>query len=108
MMSLALVLFGVIGYSRLPVREFPDVDQPIVSVAIKGVEFHLPVFVGDVVSFWTRLVRVGRTSITMHVDVKADRRGEVVQVTEAEVTYVAVDLNDEHRRPVPIRGGSAQ
>lgn len=71
---------------------------------MKSVEFHLPVFVGDVVSFWTRLVRVGRTSITMHVDVEADRRGEVVQLTEAEVTYVAVDLSDTQRRPVPVRG----
>ena len=79
-------------------------DQPVVSVAMKSVEFHLPVFVGDVVSFWTRLVRVGRTSITMHVDVEADRRGEVVQLTEAEVTYVAVDLSDTQRRPVPVRG----
>jgi acyl-CoA thioesterase YciA len=55
-------------------------DQPIVTVAMNGVEFHLPVFVGDVVSFWTRLVKVGRTSITMHVDVEAERRGEVVQL----------------------------
>ena len=79
-------------------------DRPIVTVAMNGVEFHLPVFVGDVVSFWTRLVRVGRTSITMHVDVEADRRGEVVHLTEAEVTYVAVDVTGEERRPVPIRG----
>ncbi len=83
-------------------------DQPLVSVAMNGVEFHLPVFVGDVVSFWTRLVKVGRTSITMHVDVEADRRGEVVQLTEAEVTYVAVDLSDEQRHSVPIRGASTQ
>ena len=79
-------------------------DQPIVTVAVKSVEFHLPVSVGDIVSFWTRLVGVGRTSITMHVDVEADRRGEVVHLTEAEVTYVAVDLSGGQRRPVPIRG----
>lgn len=79
-------------------------DQPIVTVAMNSVEFHLPVFVGDIVSFWTRLVRVGRTSITMHVDVEADRRGEVVHLTEAEVSYVAVDMTGEQRRPVPIRG----
>ena len=98
---------GAVG-AQYEIRRAGWPDQPIVSVAIKGVEFHLPVFVGDVVSFWTRLVKVGRTSITMHVDVKTDRRGEVVQVTEAEVTYVAVDLNDGRRRPVPIRGGSTQ
>ena len=79
-------------------------DQPIVSVAMNSVEFHRPVFVGDIVSFWTRLVRVGTTSITMYVDVEADRSGEVVHLTEAEVTYVAVDLTGGQRRPVPVRG----
>jgi acyl-CoA thioesterase YciA len=79
-------------------------DQPLVSVAMNGVEFHQPVFVGDIVSFWTNVVKVGTTSITMHVHVDAERRGEVVHLTEAEVTYVAVDLGDPDRRPVPIRG----
>ena len=79
-------------------------DRPLVSVAMNRVEFHRPVFVGDTVSFWTNLVRVGRTSITMHVTVDADRQGEVVQLTEAEVTYVAIDMTSEGRRPVPIRG----
>ena len=79
-------------------------DQPIVSVAMNSVEFHRPVFVGDIVSFWTRLVRVGTTSITMHVDVEADRSGEAVHLTEAEVTYVTVDLTGGQRRPVSVRG----
>lgn len=79
-------------------------DQPIVSVGMNGVDFHRPVFVGDIVSFWTKLLRVGRTSITMHVAVEADRQGETVRLTEADVTYVAVDLTTEQRRPVPIRG----
>ncbi len=94
---------GAVG-AQHEIRRAGRPDQPIVSVAIKAVEFHLPVFVGDVVSFWTRLVKVGRTSITMHVDVQCDRGGEVIQVTEAEVTYVAVDLSDDQRRPVPVRG----
>jgi acyl-CoA thioesterase YciA len=68
------------------------------------VEFHKPVFVGDLVSFWTRLVRVGKTSITVHVDVEADRDGQPVKLTEAEVVYVAVEVIGEQRRPVPIRG----
>lgn len=76
----------------------------LVSVAMNSVEFHRPVFVGDIVSFWTRLVRVGTTSITMRVDVEADRGGNGVHLTEAEVTYVAVDRSSEQRRPVPIRG----
>ena len=98
---------GAVGV-RHEIRRAGWPDQQIVSVAMNGVEFHLPVFVGDVVSFWTSLVKVGRTSITMHVDVEAERRGEVVQLTEAEVTYVAVDLSDGQRRPVPIRGVSTQ
>lgn len=82
--------------------EWPD--QPIVSVGMKSVELHRPVCVGDIVSFWTRVVKVGRTSITVHVDVEADRQGEAAHLTEAEVTYVAVDLSGGQRRPVPIRG----
>lgn len=64
----------------------------------------IALFVEDVVSFWTDLLRVGRTSITMHVAVEADRQGQSVQLTEAEVTYVAVDLKAEDRCPVPIWG----
>lgn len=79
-------------------------DQLVVTVAMDRVEFHQPVLVGDVVSFYTRVVRVGRTSITMHVTVETDRDGAPVQLTEAEVTYVAVDSDQQGRRPVPIRG----
>ena len=74
-------------------------------MAMKSVEFHRPVFVGDIVSFWTNVLRVGRTSITMHVAVEADRHGETLQLTEAEVSYVAVEVSEGQRRPVPIRGG---
>ncbi|NLY00603.1 MAG: acyl-CoA thioesterase [Rhodopirellula sp.] len=79
-------------------------DQPLVTVGMNRIDFHRPVFVGDIVSFWTRVVRVGATSITMHVAVAADRKGQSVELTQAEVTYVAVDLDDGGRRPVPIRG----
>jgi len=79
-------------------------DQTIVTVAMNSVEFHRPVFVGDVVSFYTSVVRVGRTSITMHVTVETDRDGEAIELTEAEVTYVAVRLDEPGRPPVPIRG----
>ena len=70
---------------------------------MREVVFVAPVFVGDLVSFYTELVRVGRTSITVKVVVEADRvkqPGQCVRVTEAEVVYVAVDDN---RRPVPVR-----
>ena len=68
--------------------------QPLVTVAMDQVEFHQPVYVGDVVSFYTRLIRIGRTSIQVHVDVEAWRgnaSNQTVQVTEAKVVYVAVD-----------------
>lgn len=97
---------GVIG----AVHEIRGAGWPehlMVTVAMNRVEFHQPVFVGDVVSFWTKLVKVGRTSITMHVAVEADRAGETVNLTEAEVTYVAVHAADGQRTPTPIRGESA-
>jgi len=96
-------LAGAIG-AQWAIRHSGWPEQPLVSVAMDSVQFRRPVFVGDVVSFWTRLLRVGRTSITMHVTVEADRQGEPVQLTEAQVTYVAVDLSAGERRPVPIRG----
>lgn len=66
----------------------------VVTVAMNAVEFHQPVYVGDVVSFYTRLVKTGRTSLQIHVEVEALRSSDgktVVKVTEALVTYVAVD-----------------
>ena len=68
------------------------------------VEFKKPVLVGDVVRFLTRVVRIGRTSITMHVSVEAERGTEVLHVTEAEVVYVGIDPTSPERRPVPLLG----
>ncbi len=79
-------------------------DPLLVTVAMNAVEFLEPVYVGDVVSFWTELRRIGRTSITVHVTVDTTRRGKTIKVTEADVTYVAVEQVGEERRPVPIRG----
>jgi acyl-CoA thioesterase YciA len=65
-----------------------------VTVAMKEVIFHQPVFIGDLVSFYAKTVRVGNTSITIHVDVEAERFGTpgvMVKVTEAEVIFVAID-----------------
>jgi len=65
-----------------------------VTVAMREVIFHQPVFVGDLVSFYADTLRVGNTSITVRVIVEAERYGgskEKVRVTEAEVIYVAVD-----------------
>lgn len=74
----------------------------LVTVAVNKVEFHQPVLVGDVVCFLTRLVRIGRTSITMHINVVAERGGQTLQVTEAEVVYVNVDAHSPERRPLPL------
>ena len=75
-----------------------------VTKAMREVEFHQPVFLGDVVNFFTQTVKVGRTSITVKVSVEAERwgagYGERVKVTEAEVVLVAVD---DRGCPVPIR-----
>ena len=83
-----------------------------VTKAMREVEFHEPVYLGDIVSFYTETLRIGRTSIAVRVSVEAERwgsppaapgatgHGEHVKVTEAEVVLVAVD---EQGRPVPIR-----
>jgi acyl-CoA thioesterase YciA len=73
----------------------------LVTVSLNKVEFRQPVYVGDVVSFWTEVIRIGQTSITMQVMVETDRDDQTVGLTEAEVTFVAVDL--ERRHPVPLR-----
>ena len=76
-----------------------------VTKAMREVEFHEPVFLGDIVNFFTETLRVGRTSITVKVTVEAERwgagRGEKVKVTEAEVVLVAVG---EDGRPTPVLG----
>ena len=72
--------------------------QLFVTVAMKEVIFHEPVYVGDLVSFYAATKRVGKTSITIEVVVEAERfgsRGQVVRVTEAEVVFVAVNQNRE-------------
>ena len=71
----------------------------IVTVAFNRVEFKQAVLVGDVVRFETSVVKIGRTSITMHVDVIAERAGQEIRVTDAEVVYVGVD---QDRQPVPL------
>jgi acyl-CoA thioesterase YciA len=75
-----------------------------VTKAMREVEFHAPVHLGDIVSFYTETVRIGRTSITVRVEVEAERwkspAAERVKVTEAEVVLVAVDGQGQ---PIPIR-----
>jgi acyl-CoA thioesterase YciA len=92
---------GAIG-ARREVINAGGPPPVIVTVAMNRVEFKKPVLVGDVVRFLTRLVRIGRTSITMHVSVEAERGQAVLQVTEAEVVYVGIDPNTPERKPTPL------
>ena len=74
----------------------------MVTVSMDKIVFHEPVFVGDLVSFWTETLRIGNTSITTKVVVEVIRNGgDRKTVTEAQVVYV--NLGDD-RKPKPIRG----
>jgi acyl-CoA thioesterase YciA len=91
-----LDLAGVTEARKHAVRRF-------VTVAMKEVEFKKPVFVGDTLSFYTRTVKVGTTSVTVKVRVEARRWSDPskrVLVTGAEIVYVAVD---EEGRPTPLK-----
>jgi acyl-CoA thioesterase YciA len=76
--------------------------QLMVTVSMDKIVFHEPVFVGDLVSFWTETLRIGNTSITTKVVVEAIRSNDPnqkVTVTEAQVVYVNLG---QDRRPAPI------
>ena len=77
----------------------------VATVAVNSFQFKQPVLVGDVVSLYAEVVRVGRTSITVNVEVYAQRRPEreeTVKVTEATLTYVAIDQS-RNPRVVPAQ-----
>ena len=72
--------------------------ERFVTVAMKEVIFHEPVFIGDLVSFYASTVKVGNTSITIHVEVEAERfgnKGQVVRVTSADLIFVAINAQRE-------------
>jgi acyl-CoA thioesterase YciA len=78
------------------------------TVAVNQFVFKQPVRIGDILSFYSRLTRIGRTSITVHVEVYAERfraQGRYIKVTEASLTYVAIDDNGKPR-PVPPPGST--
>ena len=95
-------LAGAIAAQREVQLRGGNPKASFVTVAINRVEFKKPVLVGDVVRFLTRMIRMGRTSITMRVDVEAERDGQVLPVTEAELVYVGVDPNSAEHRPVAL------
>ncbi len=84
----------------LPARH---VRGRMATVAVNQFVFKQPVRVGDILSFFAHVTRIGRTSITVQVEVFAERfatQGQYVKVTEASLTYVAIDL-DGRPRPIP-------
>ncbi|RMG39684.1 MAG: acyl-CoA thioesterase [Candidatus Dadabacteria bacterium] len=77
--------------------------QKYLTKVMREVEFIAPVFVGDSVSFYTETVKIGKTSMTVRIDVEATRGEdcvETIHVTTAEAVMVAVD---DDNRPVPIK-----
>ena len=74
-----------------------------VTAAVDKMSFHLPVFVGDVLSVYADVLRIGRSSMTIHLEAWADRgtSGEAAKVTEGTFVFVAID---DEGRPRPIQG----
>jgi acyl-CoA thioesterase YciA len=85
---------GTVAFARAKGR--------VATVALDGMAFHQPVMVGDIVSCYAQVARVGRSSITLHVEAwaKRGRTGEEIKVTEGRFTCVAID-EDRKPRPVP-------
>ena len=76
----------------------------IVTATVSSLDFHKPVYVGDLVSLYATVTGTGRTSISVHVDVYADRsrnNEEHIKVTQADLVYVAIGSD---RKPIPING----
>lgn len=105
-------IFGGVILSHLDLAAVVEARKTaplrFVTRAMRTVEFKEPVYVGDIVSFFTETLAVGRTSVTVKVAVEAERWCEGcdrhVPVTEAEVILVAID---DQGRKRPILGGSA-
>ena len=76
--------------------------QRVVTVGIDGMNFHKPVFVGDEVSIYTNILKTGRTSVSIHVEAWARKRGESDnrKVTEGVFTFVSIDGD---RKPVEMK-----
>jgi acyl-CoA thioesterase YciA len=88
---------GVIAHRRAQGR--------CATVAVAGMTFHLPVFIGDEVSCYAEIVKVGRTSITVKIEtwVRRNVEGERIKVTEGTFTYVAIGPDRRPRALPPAR-----
>lgn len=98
-----MAMAGIVGAKHAVCRSgWPS--PLLVARGVRQVEFLRAAQVGDVVSYWTTVLKVGTTSITVDIRAEAEREGEPILLAEAEATYVAVEGEEEPRRPVPIRG----
>ncbi len=95
-MSLMDMAGGTTAYQRAGGR--------VATVAVDGIEFHQPVAVGDEVSVYARVIRVGRTSLDTDIEVWVRGRegGAATKVTEGRFTFVHIDAA---RRPIPLPAG---
>ena len=88
-------------------RAYQQVMGRIVTVGVEAISFHQPIFLGDEVSFYTKVFKIGRSSITIKIESWAlrhtyGRNYEYIKVTEGLYTYVHID---ENRQPTPISRG---
>jgi acyl-CoA thioesterase YciA len=88
-------------------RAYQKVMGRIVTVGVEAISFHQPIFLGDEVSFYTKVFKIGRSSITIKIESWAlrhtyGRNYEYIKVTEGLYTYVHID---ENRQPTPIQRG---
>ncbi len=98
-----MAMAGIIG-ARYAVCQSGWPNPLLVARGMRQVEFYRASQVGDVVSYWTAVLKIGTTSITVKIRAETERQGQSVLLAEAEATYVAVEGEEEPRRPVPIRG----
>jgi acyl-CoA thioesterase YciA len=82
------------------VEAWRHTKDKIVTVAMNEVVFKAPVEVGEVVSFYAEMTRIGTTSISIHVEVEVERAGMTIPVTAADLTYVCIG---EDGRPTPVK-----
>ena len=83
----------------------------VATIAVNSFQFKQPVQIGDLLSFYAEIVRVGNTSITVNVEVYAQRNPEdieIVKVTEATLTYVATDKERRPRKVPPLPAAGAR
>jgi acyl-CoA thioesterase YciA len=99
-------IFGGVILSHIDVAGVVETKKickhRFVTVNFKEVEFKKPVHVGDVLTCWVEITRIGSTSVTTHIWVDVERNGEYIPVTEGTVVYVAVDKDD---KPLSIESG---